>query len=66
MSDKIREIKKSESERRKRIDTLKQEIDRFSALAANEPAEADTPDLDRQIVRLTFRCSSRSPAGSTR
>ncbi|TNY24149.1 P-loop containing nucleoside triphosphate hydrolase protein [Rhodotorula diobovata] len=49
LSDKIREIKKSESERRKRIDKLKQEIDRFSALAANEPAEADTADLDRQI-----------------
>ncbi|GAA5824176.1 hypothetical protein JCM3770_001191 [Rhodotorula araucariae] len=48
-ASKIGEIKKREAERRKRIDSLRGEIDRYSAYVANEPPEADTSDLDRQI-----------------
>ena len=52
MSDAINDIKRTESDRRKRIDSLNSSIAKYSDAVANEPAEANTADLDRQIVRL--------------
>ncbi|BGP37124.1 Structural maintenance of chromosomes protein 5 [Rhodotorula kratochvilovae] len=49
VADKINDIKKREAARRKAIDELRKDIDKYSAIVANEPAEADTSDLDRQF-----------------
>ncbi|GJN87793.1 hypothetical protein Rhopal_000748-T1 [Rhodotorula paludigena] len=49
ISDQIQDIKKSEADRRKRIEEYAHKIKKLEALVAQEPAEADTTDIDRQI-----------------
>ncbi|GAA5846580.1 hypothetical protein JCM9279_006751 [Rhodotorula babjevae] len=53
VSDAINDIKRTESERRKRIDTLNKSIAKYSNAVADQPAEANTADLDRQIRDLS-------------
>ncbi|KPV76806.1 uncharacterized protein RHOBADRAFT_51796 [Rhodotorula graminis WP1] len=53
VSEAITDIKRTENERRKRVNTLEIAIAKLTDLVADEPAEANTADLDRQINALS-------------
>ncbi|BGO98380.1 hypothetical protein RTG_00828 [Rhodotorula toruloides ATCC 204091] len=48
-ADKIRQIKSDETTRRENIQKCRKEIAKYEPMVENEPAEADTSEIDRQI-----------------